>query len=620
MSSLTNIIEMYKKFNKGMKDEYENPILIDDQKSTDRITYDIIQTETEYAIQEQRNLAYFYNNFNDNSSWKRAIGISSFSQYGMYYKDKRVCNFTVEVVKYVILLNDDNEVVGKEYQIKISNRNKSSMINKASIEELREPAFYRKLVEFPNLVVDNAAGFKAVMDAIIEEIDLPAETIWLHGGWQNINGRWYYLDKNGAVGCPEIKANCRQDISLGISGDIVANDIQMLLSVAGKKSLLLMLYSVISILYRFFDIAGFKPRFALFLSGHTNSFKTSVAVALTKIIGRKRGIQSPNFSFHGTAAGLESGFAEHHDLVYLIDDLFPSDDRKKKKQMESNLELISRLLGDGFQKNRNTDFMPDEQKKKIDYKVRGGVMFTGEYFTGIESTISRLLILNINAGDVDLKKLKYLQDNPEILIKFYASFIKFACEKQADIIRYIAESVPGMRDEFMGQYSKPRYAEAAALIYTAVEILSAFLSAVGFYKIDEFRQEAINIINEVVGYTDHIVKRKSKEYLIIQALRAYLDEIQTGKPEKRFEVIDKGNYVCLAAASAHEIVTGYLASQGIQDMFASDEEFSRFCASKGLVLIKQEQMKNGKPKNRYTHKLSGNKRYLFFFKDRIFSD
>lgn len=613
-----------------LREEYENPIHVGTGCEDIKRKINTAIAGAAYQAQTEENLAlmeYGYVpivNSNIGSIAKVADEEKEFSvnDNGVWYDNNCICNFTVIICDYCILYDDSDCCVKKMYTIQIMLSKKLEVYEEVGFEELRSPEFYRSRPEFSNIVVNNSGLFKKYIDNIISNCNLNAERIWIHSGWHKIDGRFYYLDHKGVVGYSGIRARSQQKTDIGHVGCLSVQDMNRLLNVAGGYSIMLNLYSIISMLYSLYKEAGYPPKLLMFLTGKTNSGKTSLALALTKVLCRTEGMQSPDFTFQGTQAGLEQGIKEHHDLVYYIDDLHPSEDPVKQRNMEKNLETLVKLFGDAIMKNRNTDYLDAERAAKLNYKVNGGALLTGEYFAGVESNLSRMIIMQISRDCINFKELTEIQKDSDILLRFYKYIIVYATDNQQEIIEYIKLNVPAIRDTYIENkvYSLPRFAECQGLFKVALNILCNAMNNMGIdTKI--FNSQAATYIDTFIKYSDNLVHVHSKEYAIKNAILEFINNKTSGALNNiSAEFIDNDEFICILPDDARMIVNTWVEEQGHSMRFMTKGVFIKECLSNGLILSSSgETKKDGKTHVRNTHHLEGhgNKRFLFFLKKAL---
>lgn len=539
------------------------------------------------------------------------------SESGVFLKDTKICNFRVVIKRYLIIYDDDNKCIKKEFEILIILSRKSKKFT-VDLNKIREPEFYRACPDFANIIVDDAKLFRKYIDALLENCEMPPELIWTFSGWRKIEGGFFYLTSDGAVGNDLINARCQQKCTFGKARKVEFEDFCKLFNVAGEYSSVIMMYSIVSMLFSLYKEAGYPPKFLLFLSGKTNSGKTSLALALTKIKGRTSGTQVPDYTFQGTSAGLEQGVREHHDMVYLIDDLHPSEDAVKQRNLEANLEVLVKLFGDGIQKNRNTDFMDPERASKINYSVKGGCLLTGEYFAGVESNLSRMLIMQIGRADINFDILTVLQNKPEILLNFYYEFIDYVTRNSRYVIDLIKVNVPRIRKAYMGVYSKPRYAEYQAILSCALEILSGFMIEMGYECVDEFCHHVGAALHDIMSRSDEMIAIFSNEKVIKSAIKDFYDNYSRSNAELEY-VVDKPEFICITTEEAKNIVNAWLEERGQKARFGTRAQFINTCLAENLIHTSEEKNGEGKPHVRNVHQISGHcgKRYMFFKKSEV---
>ena len=182
------------------------------------------------------------------------------------------------------------------------------------------------------------------------------------------------------------------------------------------------------------------------------------------------------------------------------------------------------------------------EEKKPFYPISGCCILTGEYITGITSSIGRVFTINIGRDDVNNKKLLYFQNNREILPTYAYDFLEWIAYRYEDIKQIICNILPFYRKNIKFKHS--RYCEMYATFITTLEIMlmyacekyhiSVNISTKDFYLIDVY--ETFTSLVEKYDISPKLLKLEitetalmsdlDKNILIIKKLQDYGFDIE----------------------------------------------------------------------------------------------
>lgn len=314
--------------------------------------------------------------------------------------------------------------------------------------------------------------FKQFQGVIIKETDKP--------GWITEGNALLYVTPQGAVGNSTYfhKSEKGQMFSLGAGGNF-GNASEFLemerLTTHNPAATIINLYTILGFTSSLFRMARLPSKFVVFLHGRSGVRKTHLALAMTQIANRGKA----QYSLKSTAAGLESGFGHYKDAVMLVDDLCPATSSAESRLLEHNLELVIRCFGDGNGKMRCTDYYDRDGLRPKQFETSGGAIITGEYYTGVESSLARMILLPLAQGDVDLSLLTKVQNDDTLLARFLWGFFHYICENQVAVLELIGRNCTEYRSRYQGRYSNSRYAEYQAQLMTASDLLLYYCCKTG---------------------------------------------------------------------------------------------------------------------------------------------
>lgn len=328
--------------------------------------------------------------------------------------------------------------------------------------------------KFPQLYYDpdlNSAPKYISAALSIMMSGMPEKNIMHFYGWCNFNGRVIYLNDNIDEN-PLFKSESGKSLFFEPNmyrGDAFLQAFNMLkLSKDINKTLPLFLTAHLGVMYSFFEIAGYAPRFVLFLCGETGSLKTSISKVFFRIL--TDGSNEIPANFNDTMTALEIKMGMTRDEVYMVDDFRPSSMNTELTKMRGNLEKLIRFYGDGIGKGRGSI----ELKLREEFKPHSMCAVTGEYIHGTSSSLQRLLIVSVDKNTYDRGLLKYYQDAPWLFRTHINFFITYLSQNSQRIIPYISSKFIEKREFYSKYLTSKRLVDAAVCMELTAEIILLF--------------------------------------------------------------------------------------------------------------------------------------------------
>lgn len=372
--------------------------------------------------------------------------------------------------------------------------------------------------------------FYKYVNVVINSFRGPVYKVFARPGWRRELPD--YITSDGAIAHPElsVRSDGNFHISDQFSGTLYTEYIRMCATIkaAGKMQVILG-YVLANFLHSVFEDAGFPIKHALFIVGPRGCKKTSIAQCFTQLGDDRRTIR---FNFQATESGIMFHLQHYADRVMLIDDLAPSMDMTDKRRKEKMLESILRLCGDSGERVVNTAFMKSGADQ-IDYKVRGGIVITGEYFygTGSESSIARAVVVSLEKDSVDDALLSYYQNKPQIFESLIFRFLKFVGSNYCLIISIIRSEMEKCRrsaNDF--HFSNARYVDYLGQYMAVWHILSELFSAEG--NVLDRNRAAAEYYSGIIGLlteNEQMMRRQAPVDILISAILAEMNDCQPAK-------------------------------------------------------------------------------------------
>ena len=297
---------------------------------------------------------------------------------------------------------------------------------------------------------------------------------YVDAGWQMIGDSHIYLSQNSHIPGSEIMTTLSLPVIKGLNKRDFSSIWTSMCSLYTdySTSAVLCLYSLLGVTYRLFDEAGYPPRFLLFMTGKTGSFKTTLAKILFTQLADDEYRNYPRRIDTDTAVSLERGIVlSGRDTVTLIDDYSPAKTRQSAADLSNKLEAVIRMIGDGSSKSRSSVSLDDQRGEG----VKGMVVLTGElHGKGLSSNL-RCLFCEIEAANVNLKTVSYFQQNPLLITSFIGGFTDFLSANWDDIITFIKGTFGIYREQIKSTLSAKRLVDVGVILWLTADILKSFL-------------------------------------------------------------------------------------------------------------------------------------------------
>lgn len=203
-----------------------------------------------------------------------------------------------------------------------------------------------------------------------------------------------------------------------------------LLGLSPAAGLIIFSYNLGYLMRALYEKLGVPPKGCIYLYGDSGIQKTTFSGFLTQMYNRSKGIARLQ-RLNITIPAVIQLLSEHTENVVVLDDLFKTNSKKKRKEMEDTLYEVTRYIGDGITPAR----MKGKQLTQV--FPRCGVIFIGEYVIGEGSDAARLLPVEMTKPD--LIKLGYFQKNPLIVSTVYYNYIVWFVERYDEICEMLSK-------------------------------------------------------------------------------------------------------------------------------------------------------------------------------------
>lgn len=470
--------------------------------------------------------------------------------------------------------------------------------------------------------IKNKALFIQFIDKLLEK-EYPPKIEFETNGWHKLyDGTWGYVIDSGVIGNP--LQNITGDTSQCFYTDEHSiNARENFIKVIQMKNITknpditipLVLYTQLSVLTTLFNKAGYPIKFLMGYFGITNSKKTSIALAVTKIFNRNQ-LSTPDYSFSSTEGGLEVATASMSDSVLLVDDKKPCSSLTEKNAQNSKFEFLLRAYGDRVSKKRMLDF---SNVKNLNYLPTGLCLITGEVTSGVASSRSRMLLVETDAQQCRNDVLSYYQQNPNILTNHLYRFIGYIAPNFNRLVDKIRTEFPNYRLEYAKQFKTGRFAEYATTFSILLEILTEYAKNIGcmdFWnsELDTFKQAMMNTLH----INDSNLENQNPGIMFLTALSSLESTFRGCIPNQKIDLIcaedifTTDETIFLRLDTALKISMTYWRALGMTFPLEEPKQLLPFL--KGLEVLKTSQ-------NRSTIKMTtyvaSNQRFLVIYKSKM---
>lgn len=438
---------------------------------------------------------------------------------------------------------------------------------------------------------------KQVLDLIHSLVDSNVEEkiVFTENGWTRIGSIWCYVIDSGIIGLNQTKYSGDANHPFIYDNRNVGKKTTFettikMIEICDDRSITLplFLFTHLGSLCKLFELANVPLKGVMAIIGTTNSRKTSMALCMTKTFGREN-ITIPEISFESTEGGIEVESSKHADSVLLIDDFHPTTSKKNFNKLMKTLEFILRRYGDRTIKKRMTDFSPN--KTAGCYDVNGVCVITGEDIGGVQSSLTRVLILEVDKFSVKNDVLGYYQNNPLFLNTHMYDFISYVTCNFEKIVSFIKKRVLEWRKE--KTYPISRYSEYYAQLMTCAEILALYASERGFWnhiEANNWKMWCSEILDKMIEKNLLSAEREDFAIMIIQALQVAIDEygvisLETLNKERipHKIILEDENYFYVKKEYLIELTNLFWSRLGKDLPFSNSNQLAIFLEQKNLI-------------------------------------
>lgn len=525
----------------------------------------------------------------------------------LYYKEngttpEKVANFEVVIEKEIkkIEREDEDGVANSRYYYLGKIIRKDCLHDfEIACEDILQFKWLKRASK-GKCFIYNRSLFEGYIETLTQQ-ELEKTTIYLTNGWKNfMPSKWGYVIDRGIIGYPDLKiyGNSKQRFFTDVHLNDKKRNFELFLKMSEitknpEKIVPLMLFTCIGTLTKLYALADFPVKFSLGYFGVTNSKKTSISVAVTKIFNRNN-LDTPEVSFYSTEGGIEVAMSTFSDAVLLIDDKRPCESRSERLLQNKKYEAILRSYGDRTSKKRMTAFA----NTSVFYPPSGVCLITGEVDSGVASTKTRIVIIETDCEQCNNEKLLFFQENKFILTNFIHNFIEYITSDFSGVVEDIKRNCRDVRDQYSSSFNVARYAEYYAIFHEILRILKSYGNYVGLRS--DFMSEYDKIVFNLLKSNDNSINDHNPGLMFLEAINNIcnlepekLRNVESGKKlnnVKSTDIFVGNDEIFLKLDYAYSITLKYWKSFGIEFTLENSKQIIPFL--KSMNVIKTENSRN----------------------------
>lgn len=257
------------------------------------------------------------------------------------------------------------------------------------------------------------------------------------------------------------------DVDENITLQEAFDGLSELISLVPGVGWVLLAHTISGIIREAFVKAGFTPDTVLMIVGKSGMLKSSFVPQITQLYNRNDGVKA-NTRFNSTKRFIEDSLFEYRDCTYVVDDIHTGSSASIKKSNETTAEEIIRQISDNTSRGRKNG------NELVQRCFEGNAVFIGEYTIGAESTLPRVLFVEITERPDGKILDKYQRSKKLLMSTFYSYFIQWFVDKFEDISKMIDNRLTKFRLSDMLSQVHGRLADAQFYLQISQLVLLEF--------------------------------------------------------------------------------------------------------------------------------------------------
>lgn len=226
-----------------------------------------------------------------------------------------------------------------------------------------------------------------------------------------------------------------------------------------------LLYLVTGLLRSLFFSVNIPPKFLLYISGNTGTYKTTLANYFFDMYQRGHGVSFASADLTSSEAALQSIIAQLKDCVFILDDLSKGVRQRETMRKENSVNHLIRTAA-----NCEARYVKSGNQV-LGEQILCQIAITAEYILDVESIMNRTVLVDLNRFPLTPLVLRFLARTPFLLHSFADFFIQWSAENTEEICHYICESWEGYRKASPTPDDSPRLRDSIYILAISCGIL-----------------------------------------------------------------------------------------------------------------------------------------------------
>jgi hypothetical protein len=302
--------------------------------------------------------------------------------------------------------------------------------------------------------------------------------VYTHTGWRKLADHWCYLHNGGAIweeGLYEVLVTLPSGLSpfnlpKPPKGSELKAAVRASLSMLdlGPRPVVVPLYC-----------SGLRAvlgasDYSIHLAGVTGTFKTSLAALEQQHFGRGFDLRNVPASWASTENALEGMQFIAKDALLLIDDFAPRGNKSDVERWHQKADRVFRGQGNNSGRSR----MRADSSLRVTKRARGTTLSTGEDIPKGESVKARLMILELQPGTIDAKRLAACQAQAAagLYSEAMAAFLSWLAPQYESIAAKLPLRVAALRQQAERSNQHRRTPEIVANLMYGLNLFLRFCS------------------------------------------------------------------------------------------------------------------------------------------------
>jgi hypothetical protein len=448
-------------------------------------------------------------------------------------KTTSLTNFDARIVSDLLL--DDGERDRREFGVEAELADRQTTFLLSAAEFARMDWVLNRLG--PRAIV--YPGQKQHARAAIQWLsgEIRQEHIYTHLGWRKHGLHWVYLHSGGALGSGGLQSGVQVQVPAALECYLVhspQNTEEIVEAVRASLDCLSVApdrisFPLLAAVYR--AVLG-KTDFSMFLAGQTGVFKTALSALCQQHFGRSMDATSLPANFSSTGNALE-GIAFHaKDALLVVDDFAPTGTHR-----DSELDRIAERLFRAAGNQQGRSRLIGSGRLSAPKPPRALVLATGEKVPPGRSIRARLLIVEVDPGDVDRSQLSRCQQaaGQGQLSAAMGAYLTWVASRYEEWQTRLRTRVQEIRREGRGRSIHARLPGILAELQTGWGIFLEFALEVGAIG----RAEKEQLVERSEQALDKLAERQAQYQLADDPASLFVSLLQAALKRGRAHAADR---------------------------------------------------------------------------------